>query len=47
MRADLRATGWEGLEWMHLLQDKDLWWALVNTVTNLRDPQKVVNFLTS
>jgi hypothetical protein len=25
-----------GVEWIHLAQDRDLWWALVNVVMNLR-----------
>jgi hypothetical protein len=29
---------WEGLEWMHLAQDKDQWRAVVNTVVKLRVP---------
>jgi hypothetical protein len=26
----------EGLDWVHLAQDKDWWLALLNTVRNLR-----------
>jgi hypothetical protein len=26
--------GWAGVEWMHLSQEKDHWWAVVNTVMN-------------
>jgi hypothetical protein len=33
---DLRDTGWGGVEWIRLIQDRDRWWALVNTVMNLR-----------
>jgi len=29
------------MDWMHLAQDSDQWWALVNTVMNLWIPQKV------
>jgi hypothetical protein len=36
IRMDLRETGWEGVGWMRLLQDRDQWRALVNTVMNLR-----------
>jgi hypothetical protein len=32
----LRETGWEVVDWMHLIQDRDQWWAPVNTVMNLR-----------
>jgi hypothetical protein len=36
IKMDLRETGWEDVEWIHLAQDRDQWWALVNTVMNLR-----------
>jgi hypothetical protein len=29
---------WVVVDWKHLVQDSDLWWALVNTVMNLRFP---------
>jgi hypothetical protein len=35
IRMDLRETGLEGVEWIHLAQDKDRWRAVVNTVMNL------------
>jgi hypothetical protein len=35
IRIDLREIGWEGVHWMHLAQDMDQWWPLVNTVMNL------------
>jgi hypothetical protein len=35
---DLREIGWEGVDWIHLAQDSDRWWAVVNTVTNLMIP---------
>jgi len=38
IRMDLRETGWEGVDWMHLAQDRDLGLALVNTVMNLQIP---------
>jgi hypothetical protein len=38
IRMDLREIGWERVDWMHLVQDRDQWLALVNTVTNLRVP---------
>jgi hypothetical protein len=31
-------TGMQGVEWIHLAQDRDQWRALVNTVMNLRVP---------
>jgi len=27
--------GWEGVGWVHLAQDRDQWWALVNMVMKL------------
>jgi hypothetical protein len=36
IRMDLRKTGWEGVEWMHLAQDRKEWRALVNRVMNIR-----------
>jgi hypothetical protein len=35
---DLREKGCEVVDWIHLAQDKDQWWAVVNTVMNLRVP---------
>jgi hypothetical protein len=43
---DLREIGWEGVDWMHWAQDRNQWWPLVNTVMNLRVPEKAGNFLT-
>jgi hypothetical protein len=31
-----KETGWEGVDWMHLAQDRDQWQAVMNTVKNLR-----------
>jgi hypothetical protein len=35
IRMDFWEIGWEGVDWIHLAQDRDKWWALVNTVMNL------------
>jgi hypothetical protein len=43
IRKNLRVMGWEGVDWMHLAQDKDQWWVLLNTVINLQVPQKARN----
>ena len=37
IKMDLREVGGDG-DWMELAQDRDRWWALVNTVMNLRAP---------
>jgi hypothetical protein len=37
-RTDLRETGWEGVNWMHLAPVRGQWRAVVNTVMNLRVP---------
>jgi len=44
---DLREVLWEGVDWMHLAEDRDHWSSLVNTIINFRIPQKAGNFLTS
>jgi len=38
IRINLREIGWEGVDWMHLAQDKDQWQDLVCTVVNLWVP---------
>jgi hypothetical protein len=35
IRMDLREIGWGSVERTHLVQDRDRWRALVNTVMNL------------
>jgi hypothetical protein len=32
---DLREIGWDGMDWMDLVQGRDQWKALVNTLMNL------------
>jgi hypothetical protein len=39
---DLREVGWEGVDWIHLSEDRDRWQALVNTVMKLRVPLKSI-----
>jgi hypothetical protein len=36
IKVDLREIGWSGMDWIHLVEDRDLWSGLVNTVMNLR-----------
>jgi hypothetical protein len=38
IKMDLRETGWDGMDWVDLVQNRDRWRALVNTVINLRVP---------
>jgi hypothetical protein len=33
-----RDVGWDGVDWIALVQDRDRWRALVNAVMNLRVP---------
>jgi hypothetical protein len=42
---DLREIGWGVVDWINLSEDRDQWWALVNTVMYLRVPQNVSKFL--
>jgi hypothetical protein len=38
IKIDLRETGWDGMYWIDLAQDRDQWKTLVNTVVNLQVP---------
>jgi hypothetical protein len=38
IKMDLREMGLEGVDWYHLAQDRDRWWALVNMLMNLWAP---------
>jgi hypothetical protein len=35
IKMDLREIGWVGVQWIHLAQDRDLWWAVLNAEVNL------------
>jgi hypothetical protein len=39
IKMDIREFGWGVVEWIHLAQDRDCWWAVVNVVIN---PQVLV-----
>jgi hypothetical protein len=38
IKMDLRETGWNGVDWTAVAQDRDQWRTLVNTIMNLRVP---------
>jgi hypothetical protein len=38
IKMDLREIGWDGMNWIVLVQDRDQWRALVDTVMNHRVP---------
>jgi hypothetical protein len=42
-KLDLREKGIDGANWIRLAQDRVQWWAFVNTVMNLRVPQRKQN----
>jgi hypothetical protein len=44
IKMDLREIGWGGMDWIALVQDKDQWRVVVNTVMNLRVQQNVGKF---
>jgi hypothetical protein len=41
IKMSLRKTGFEGVDWIHMSQDRDLWRAFVNTVMNLLVPGSI------
>jgi hypothetical protein len=44
---DIKETGWSGMDWIPLAQDKEQWRTLVNTVMNIRVAENVWKFLSS
>jgi hypothetical protein len=38
IKIDISEIGWDGVDWIDMVQDRDQWWALVNKVLNLRVP---------
>jgi hypothetical protein len=47
IKIDPREARWDGVDWIHLAQDKDQWRALMNTVMKLRVPENAGKFLSS
>jgi len=47
IRMDLKEIVREGVDWVHVAQDRDQWWDLVNTIINLWVPLKAENVLIS
>jgi hypothetical protein len=45
IKIDLREIELDGMDWIDVVQDRDQWRALVNTVMNLRVPQNAGKFL--
>jgi hypothetical protein len=43
----LKERGWEGMDWIHLFQYRNIWLVPANTVTKLQFPQNLGKFLTS
>jgi hypothetical protein len=39
---DFREIGWDGMDWIHLAQDRDQWRALVNTVMKTFGSHKIL-----
>jgi hypothetical protein len=36
IKIDLEEIEWEFVDWIYLARDRHLWWAVVNTVMNIR-----------
>jgi hypothetical protein len=47
IKMELRETGWVGMDWIDVAQDRDQWRALVNTVMILRVPENPGEFMSS
>jgi len=46
IKMDLKEMGWQGVDRIHLAQDTDTWWAVVNMVINLWDLSNVAEVFT-
>jgi len=36
IQVDLKFLGWEVMDWIHVAENSEKWWAFVKTVTNYR-----------
>jgi hypothetical protein len=36
IKVEMKETGWEGLDWRHLIRDSDQWVSFVNTIIEFR-----------
>jgi hypothetical protein len=36
IKVDLKETGWEGVDWIHLALDRDKWLAVLNTAMSVQ-----------
>jgi hypothetical protein len=46
-RIDIRGTGWDGMHWIHVAEDRNPWTAHVNTIPNLRVLKNVGKLLSN
>jgi hypothetical protein len=44
---EFREIEWRSVDLINLALDRDNWWAIVNTVMNLRVPENIEKFLSS
>jgi hypothetical protein len=47
IKMNLRKIGWDAMDWIYLVQDRERWRALMNTAINLRVPQNAGRLLSS
>jgi hypothetical protein len=47
IKIDIKESGYEIVNWIYLEQDKNQWWALVNTVLSFRLAYITGNFFSS
>jgi hypothetical protein len=45
IKMDLKKMRCESVDWIHLAHDRDQWWALLNTILNLKVSMKHLDLL--